>query len=132
VRRCPWKPSPPAEQAAQLGWSRERIIVVGNTGAGKTTVFNLVCGVYRPTQGDIRLECTDHAYSSTPIEWVLYNREILLIVLFHRTSSNRSCRKTGHLHSRCFEAKREGKDRPVLELYPASDQAVIIFPAVGL
>jgi len=32
--------------------------LIGPNGAGKTTVFNLVCGVYRPTQGDIWLNGT--------------------------------------------------------------------------
>ena len=32
--------------------------LIGPNGAGKTTVFNLVCGVYRATQGDIRLNGT--------------------------------------------------------------------------
>jgi len=32
--------------------------LIGPNGAGKTTVFNLVCGVYRATQGDIRLTGT--------------------------------------------------------------------------
>ncbi len=33
---------------------RELIGLIGPNGAGKTTVFNLVTGVYQPTEGDIR------------------------------------------------------------------------------
>jgi ABC-type branched-subunit amino acid transport system ATPase component len=35
---------------------REIVSVIGPNGAGKTTVFNLVTGVYRPTEGDILLD----------------------------------------------------------------------------
>ena len=31
----------------------EIVSVIGPNGAGKTTLFNLVTGVYRPTEGDI-------------------------------------------------------------------------------
>lgn len=31
----------------------ELVAIIGPNGAGKTTVFNLITGVYRPTQGDI-------------------------------------------------------------------------------
>src|SRR3989304_3099638 len=34
----------------------ELVGLIGPNGAGKTTVFNLVTGVYRPTQGSILLE----------------------------------------------------------------------------
>ncbi len=37
----------------------ELIGLIGPNGAGKTTVFNLVCGVYRPTEGEIRFNGTD-------------------------------------------------------------------------
>ena len=30
--------------------------LIGPNGAGKTTIFNLVCGVYHPTQGEVRIE----------------------------------------------------------------------------
>ena len=37
----------------------ELVGIIGPNGAGKTTVFNLITGVYRATQGSIRLNGTD-------------------------------------------------------------------------
>jgi branched-chain amino acid transport system ATP-binding protein len=34
---------------------REIVSVIGPNGAGKTTVFNVITGVYKPTEGDVRL-----------------------------------------------------------------------------
>lgn len=34
----------------------ELIGLIGPNGAGKTTVFNLICGIYRPTQGEIQVQ----------------------------------------------------------------------------
>ncbi len=34
---------------------REIVSVIGPNGAGKTTVFNVITGVYEPTEGDVRL-----------------------------------------------------------------------------
>ncbi len=36
--------------------SGELVAIIGPNGAGKTTVFNLITGVYRPTQGSIRFQ----------------------------------------------------------------------------
>src|SRR5947209_12099266 len=36
-------------------WPREIISIIGPNGVGKTTVFNLIIGIYRPSSGDIRL-----------------------------------------------------------------------------
>ena len=33
----------------------ELVGLIGPNGAGKTTVFNLICGIYRPTQGEIQI-----------------------------------------------------------------------------
>lgn len=35
---------------------RELVGLIGPNGAGKTTVFNMVTGVYRPTEGEVRLD----------------------------------------------------------------------------
>jgi len=34
----------------------ELIGMIGPNGAGKTTIFNLICGIYRPTQGTIEIQ----------------------------------------------------------------------------
>lgn len=34
----------------------ELLGLIGPNGAGKTTIFNLVCGVYRPSQGTLRID----------------------------------------------------------------------------
>lgn len=42
-----------SELSTHIG-EHELIGLIGPNGAGKTTVFNLITGVYRPTEGDIR------------------------------------------------------------------------------
>jgi len=34
----------------------ELVGLIGPNGAGKTTIFNLVCGVYHPSQGEVRIQ----------------------------------------------------------------------------
>ncbi|MCI8878929.1 MAG: ABC transporter ATP-binding protein [Oscillospiraceae bacterium] len=38
----------------------ENIALVGETGAGKTTIVNLVCRFYEPTEGEVRIDGTDY------------------------------------------------------------------------
>jgi branched-chain amino acid transport system ATP-binding protein len=35
---------------------REIVSVIGPNGAGKTTVFNVITGIYKPTEGDVRFD----------------------------------------------------------------------------
>jgi branched-chain amino acid transport system ATP-binding protein len=42
-----------SELDLQVG-DREIVSVIGPNGAGKTTVFNVITGVYQPTEGDVR------------------------------------------------------------------------------
>ena len=44
-----------ADLNLQIG-PRELVGLIGPNGAGKTTVFNLITGVYRPTEGEIRFD----------------------------------------------------------------------------
>ena len=37
----------------------ELVGLIGPNGAGKTTIFNLVCGVYKPTEGEILFNGTN-------------------------------------------------------------------------
>ncbi len=37
-------------------YSGELVGLIGPNGAGKTTVFNVITGIYRPTEGDIRFQ----------------------------------------------------------------------------
>ncbi len=47
---------------------QERVALVGNSGAGKTTLINLILKLYEPTQGEILL--SDKNYSQTGHAWI--------------------------------------------------------------
>ena len=44
---------------------REKAALIGNNGAGKTTIFNMLTGVYKPTDGKICLDGEDITGKST-------------------------------------------------------------------
>jgi ATP-binding cassette subfamily B protein len=49
----------------------ETIALVGETGSGKTTIVNLACRFYEPTEGQILIDGTD--YCEYPLHW-LYSK----------------------------------------------------------
>jgi len=49
----------------------EKIALVGETGAGKTTIVNLVCRFYEPTEGSILIDGVD--YRERPLLWLYSN-----------------------------------------------------------
>lgn len=49
----------------------ERIALVGETGAGKTTIVNLLCRFYEPTEGSILIDGVD--YRERPLLWLYSN-----------------------------------------------------------
>lgn len=49
----------------------ERIALVGETGSGKTTIVNLACRFYEPTEGSILIDGVD--YRERPLLWLYSN-----------------------------------------------------------
>jgi ATP-binding cassette subfamily B protein len=49
----------------------ETIALVGETGSGKSTIVNLACRFYEPTEGQIRIDGLD--YTKLPIAWLQSN-----------------------------------------------------------
>lgn len=54
----------------------ENIAIVGSTGGGKTTLVNLICRFYEPTQGRILLDGVD--YRDRSLHWLQSNLGIVL------------------------------------------------------
>ena len=42
----------------------ENVALVGETGAGKTTIVNLVCRFYEPSEGEVRIDGADYRQRS--------------------------------------------------------------------
>lgn len=51
--------------------SGEKIAIVGETGSGKTTIVNLACRFYEPTEGQILIDGVD--YRERPLLWMYAN-----------------------------------------------------------
>jgi len=49
----------------------EKIALVGETGSGKTTIVNLLCRFYEPTEGSILIDGVD--YRERPLLWLYSN-----------------------------------------------------------
>ncbi|RMH71107.1 MAG: ABC transporter ATP-binding protein [Gemmatimonadetes bacterium] len=54
----------------------ETIALVGETGAGKSTIVNLACRFYEPTGGIIKIDGTD--YTRLPLHWIHSNLGVVL------------------------------------------------------
>ena len=58
--------------------SGETIALVGETGSGKSTIVNLACRFYEPTEGSIKIDGTD--YREKPLQWLHSNLGYVLQV----------------------------------------------------
>lgn len=87
-----------SELTTHIG-EQELIGLIGPNGAGKTTVFNLITGVYRPTEGDIRF-AGQSLVGRKPYEITEHNiaRTFQNIRLFPSLSVFDNVRVAFHLH----------------------------------
>src|SRR5438445_9017949 len=79
--------------------SREIVSIIGPNGAGKTTVFNLITGVYRPTEGNISF-CGDSLAGQRPFQITAHGiaRTFQNIRLFDSLSVADNVRVAFHRH----------------------------------
>jgi len=106
----------------ELG-ENETVGLIGPNGAGKTTVFNLVCGLYKPSQGVIAFNGTSlvgrrpHAITSLGIGRTFQNIRLWneLSVLDNLRIAHFSQIRYGILDSFLFTAKLREEEREVTE-----------------
>lgn len=116
-----------SELTTHIG-ERELIGLIGPNGAGKTTVFNLITGVYQPTEGGISfggqsiVRCKPYKITEHGIARTFQN-----IRLFPSLSVFDNVRVAFHLHilsgikhalwrGRAFHEEEAGIDRQVMEM----------------
>jgi len=89
-----------SELSLQIG-ANELVGLIGPNGAGKTTVFNLITGVYRPTEGKINF-CGQSIVGKKPFQITSHGiaRTFQNIRLFPSLSVYDNVRVAFHLHLR--------------------------------
>ncbi len=88
--------------------------LIGPNGAGKTTVFNLLTGVYRPTEGEIRIRRHAHRRrrSRTRLRELGIARTFQNIRLFADMTVLENVMTAHHLRSRQMLRRRRARHRP--------------------
>lgn len=86
----------------------ELVAIIGPNGAGKTTIFNMLTGIYKPTNGTIRLDGTDMV-GKKPFQFAQHGitRTFQNIRLFHGASVIDNVKMAGTMHNdqnlaKCF------------------------------
>src|SRR5947209_15243409 len=77
----------------------ELVGLIGPNGAGKTTVFNMLTGVYKPTEGEIHVgSISTHAFKPYQITALGVARTFQNIRLFKELSVLDNVKIGGHIH----------------------------------
>ncbi len=116
-----------SELSTQIN-ERELIGLIGPNGAGKTTIFNLITGVYQPTEGDIQF-CGESIRRQRPFKITKRGiaRTFQNIRLFPLLNVFDNVRVAFHLHlrggivrslwrGRAFHAEEKDIEKRVMEL----------------
>lgn len=85
----------------------EKIALVGETGSGKSTIVNLACRFYEPTEGEIRIDGED--YRSRPLAWLHANLGYVLQAPHLFSGSIRDNIRYGRLNATDEEIERAAK-----------------------
>jgi branched-chain amino acid transport system ATP-binding protein len=118
--------------------SRELIGLIGPNGAGKTTIFNMLTGVYKPTEGEIQVGgVSTRDFKPYQITALGVARTFQNIRLFKELTVLENVKIGGHIHykysgtaavlhtNRFHEAERvaEGEARDLLEIFGLGSRA---------